>query len=177
MNEGIPRPLLTLTAIVVLGAVSVGIKDYFQKPKEAQPTASAVLSVAQSNAASVPKKNSSPKLRRARMSALAANAANTGHSAEDTEKPFISQQSGEANAKALIANDYAPNTVGAHAARDQADAAKDLRTRVGNELKANVVVSAFSRPQCIPLPNAVRRGDVDAPYYENWAQEYSCQIH
>jgi hypothetical protein len=171
MNEGIPRSLLTLTAIVALAAVSVGIKDYFQKMKEAQPTAS----VAPSKAASGPKNASSAKLRRVRMSALAADAANIAHSAEDTEKPFISQQSSEADAKALIVKDHAPNTRGAQAAHDQADAT-DRGTRLGNELKTNVVGSAFSVPRCMPLPNSVMQGDVDAPYYENWAQEYSCQL-
>ena len=175
MNDGIPRPLLALTAIVFLAALYVGVRDYFQKPREAQPTASAVVAVAQSNATSVPKKTRSPRLRRVRMSAMAANAANPAHSAEDTEKPFISQQSSVADAK-QIGSDYAPNSEGVQAAHDKAEAAEDRPVIVGYGLRTSIVVSAFSVPQCIPLPNSVMREDVDAPYYENWAREYSCHL-
>ena len=151
MNEGIPRPLLNSLQL-----------------------SSSLPFMSASRITSKNQRKHSP--RRARMSALAANTDNPAHPAEDTEKPFIGQQSGDADARAISVNDHAPNAIGAQAAPEPAEAAMNQRPRAENELKTNVVGAAFSVPQCIPLPNSVMRGDVDAPYYENWAREYSCQV-
>jgi len=173
MNEGIPRPLLALAGIVVLAAAFIGVKDYFQKPRETQPTASASPLVAQSNPTTVAKKAGSTKLRRARISS-AGNAANTpGFAADNTENSSTSEESGEAGSE--TSNDYAQRTL-AQAARDGADAAMEGQTRQGGEIDARMVRLLFSPPKCVPLPNLVISGDVDAPYYENWAREYSCRL-
>lgn len=170
MNEGIPRPLLVLAGIVVLAAVFVGVKDYFQKPRETQPTASASPSVTPSNTTTVAKKAGSTKLRRVRISSTG-NAANTSDSAaDDIEGRSSSKESGEAGSE--TSDDYAQSTV-AQAARDGAEAAME---RQGDEINAKIVRLLFSPPKCVPLPNLVINGDVDAPYYENWAREYSCRL-
>ena len=178
MNEGIPRPLLALAAIVVLAAISLGIKDHFHPSKEAQAMASANPSVAASSAAAVPKKIDSAKLRRVRVSGLRANPPDTAQSATDgIERQSVSVNYTKADAEAFIVNNHAWNTVGlAHAAHYQADATMDSRTRLGKELNAKIVKASLSAPQCVPLPNSVMHGDVDAHYYENWAREYSCQL-
>ena len=177
MNEGIPRPLLALAAIVVLAAISLGIKDHFQPSKEAQDMASANPSAA-SSAAAVPKKIDSAKLRRVRISGLRANPPATAQSATDgIERQSVSVNYTKADAEAFIVNNHAWNTVGlVHAAHDQADATTDSRTRLGKELNAKIVKASLSAPKCVPLPNSVMHGDVDAHYYENWAREYSCQL-
>lgn len=177
MKEGIPRPVLALAAIVALVVVSIAIKDYFQKPKEAQSVASTSPSDAQSNAKAAAKKINSTKHRRVRTSALAENSVNTAYpAADDIEKPAIDRQSVGADNAGSTLNQYAENAAADQASHADTDAAVEGHTRPGDVVKAKLVKFVFSAPKCVPLPNLVMRQDVDAPYYENWAREYSCQL-
>ena len=148
-----PRPLIALTAVVVVMAIFVGIKDYVQGD-QAKPLASTPTAV-QSNALSLPRKTTSAKTKPTRISAAELNVPTT------------------ATAKTTVENDNAPKTLGAQAAHDEVEPAMDRNNRVRNELDSNI---ALSPPDCLPLPNGTKLEDVDAPYYKNWAKEYSCQF-
>jgi len=172
MTETMPRSLLALTGIVALIAISVGIKDYVQQPKQAKPpTNMSTPTAVQSNAE--PKKTTSAKTRHSRMSAREANAHAPAQTAADNmEKPLTSEEFADSGA-AIVVIGNAPNTVGAP---DKGEAALDRNNRVSNELNTRISRSAVSAPQCLPLPNLIKSGDVDASYYRNWAREYLCGI-
>src|SRR5215471_7359409 len=106
------RLLVALTGIVVALAIYVGINDYLKPQKQAKPPASTgTLTVNDSHAISVPKRITSAKTRRVRMSGTEANAPATAQTgADDTEKPLISEEFAKAGAtgKGVIA--HAPNT-------------------------------------------------------------------
>jgi hypothetical protein len=53
------------------------------------------------------------------------------------------------------------------ASHDELEAAIDRNHRTHNELETTTA--------CLPLPNLTKLGDVDAPYYLNWAREYCGQ--
>jgi hypothetical protein len=161
MTEGMPRSLLALAAIVALVTISVGIRDYLQE-KQAKPPATATI--VQSNPITVPKKTTSAKARGARMSATEANVpATTQAAADDMEKPS--------------AKDNPANAVITQVSHGGGEA-EDQTNRARNELDTKIAAPALSAsvPHCLPLPNATNPRDVDAPYYKNWAKEYSCGI-
>lgn len=172
MNEGIPRPLLVLTVIIVLAAIFLGIKDHFQKPPYRPPGADPVS--AKPNITAPIKQTNSTK---ARISRLAKNSSTIAYpTTNDIEQQRISGTYSDADAKALMVS-HASNPVGSvQTGRIQANAATDARSRLGDEINTKIVKARLSEPQCIPLPNSVVHGDVDAPYYENWAKEYSCHL-
>lgn len=153
MREGIPRPLLALTAVVVVAAICLGVRDYVQK-KQASPTASTSTAV-QPNAIGLPKKATSAKTRRVRISATEAN--------------MLATESAK--------NDIAPDTVSAEGVHGEAEVTTERNNRVGDERDKKdkkIARPASSTPRCLPLPNLTKLTDADALYYENWAREYEC---
>jgi len=158
MPETLSRPLVALTVIVTVVAISLGIKDYVEQHKKAEPSAStSTPTEVRSNARTRSRKTTSAKAMRARTSATEASApAAAQGAADDMEKALISQESAKPGAKATVVMDNGQNTVGAQAAHDD-----------GNELDTITACGAQSL-----LPNLTKPGDVDAAYYENWAREY-----
>ena len=145
MPETLSRPLVALTVIVTIVAISLGIKDYVEQHKKAEPSASTnTPTEVRSKARTRSRKTTSSKALPARMSAIEANAPATAQrAADDIEKALISEQS---------------------------QAAHDVRKgRVRNELDTSAVPASSA---CLPLPNLTKPGDVDTAYYENWAREY-----
>jgi hypothetical protein len=163
MREGVPRFLLALTAIVAIGIICLVIKDHVQE-KEDQPPAGTNSATAQSNA-STPRKKISAEIKRTRM--FATNAGATAQAGGDEmEKPLISDEFGNAGAKAKLAN---AKRVSAQAGQGE-EAAMDQN----NEVDSKIARPALPPRRCLPLPNMTNLTDVDAPYYNNWAREYSC---
>lgn len=161
MMETIPRPLLVLTAIIVLVAVSVGVKDYM-RGKEATPEAH-TSDAFQSDGTSIPKSTNPAKTKQARMSVTKTNIRQAEQedqlNADGTGKPIVSKEFLKKSASTVQ-----PITA-------QLDG-PDLNTR--NEHDKKPAKPTFSVPDCVPLPNGTAAADADAPYYENWAAEYSC---
>jgi len=151
MPETLPRPLVALTVIVTIAAVSLGIKDYVEQHSKAEPPASRnTPTEVHSKARTRSRKTTSPRVLPARMSAIEANAPATAQRAADyIEKRLISEQS--------------------QAAHDEVEAPMDRNGRVRNELDTSAVPASSA---CLPLPNLTKSGDVDTAYYENWAREY-----
>ena len=172
-----PRLLLALAVIVAIGAVSLGIRDYVRKKKEAEPpTSTSTPTGVHSNALTVPTKTTAANTRRSRMSATEADTSATALPvADDMEKPLSSEEFAKAGGKAINAIDNAPNNVRARAAHDELAAAMGRKNRVCDELNT-ITASETARPvvalQSLPLPNLTKPGDVDAAYYQNWAREY-----
>lgn len=153
MRDGIPRPLLALTVVVVAVAVYIGVRDY-QEEKHPKPAASAATAV-QPKAKSLPKKITSAKTIRVRISAKQANVPAT------------------AEAKTAVVNDDG-NPVSAGAAHDAVEVAMNRNEPAHNEFATETAQPILSEPQCVPLPNITKLRDADAPYYINWAKEYGC---
>jgi type IV secretory pathway VirB10-like protein len=152
MPETLPRPLVALTIIVTIVAISLGIKDYVERQKKAEPPAStSTPTETHSNARTRPRKTTSANAIPARMSATEANAPATAEgAADDIERPVISDQSQAAH-------------------DEEVEAPMDRNGRVRNELDTTAVPASSA---CLPLPNLTKPGDVDTAYYENWAREY-----
>ena len=167
MPDPLPRWLLALAGIVALVAICVGIKDYVQR-KDADSQASALTS-AVVNPAPVArhKKTTSAKTKQTRGPANELSSrSDTSLAANGTEKPLVS-----AEFATLSGNEASLLGSGPEAASDQAEAAAmDEDYRVRNHSAVFPGSSA-----CLPLPNLTQPGDVDAPYYENWAKEYCGQ--
>jgi len=141
------RLVLVMAGTVAVVAIAVGIKDYVQQKHQ---TSTSTPTVVPSNTRTVQRKSTSAKTGRTRMSATQANAQAPAYK---VEKPLLSKAFGNADAKA-------------QAAHDAAGAAMDRNNRVGSEFDTITT--------CVPLPNLTKPGDIDAPYYENWAREYGC---
>ena len=160
MMETIPRPLLVLTAIIMLVALSVGVKDYV-RGKEATPEAH--TSALQSDGTSIRQSANSAKTKQARMSVTKTNVRQAEQenqlNADSTGKPIVSKEFLKKSASTVQ-----PITA-------QLDG-PDLNSR--NEHDKKTAKPTFSVPDCVPLPNGTTAADADAPYYENWAAEYSC---
>ena len=172
MNEGLPRSLLALTLLVAAVAFFFGIKDYFQQknPKPVTSTPDVVVP----KTVDVQKKSTSLKTRRARGSATEADDPAAAQAAGDeTVKPLIAMRSANSGAKAIVANNNALNAVkGSH--DDQETAMGRSNDGVRNDKDSEIFAPTLSTPKCVPLPNVTAPADVDAPYYQNWAREYSC---
>src|SRR5579864_6136492 len=112
MPETLSRPLVALTVIVTIVAISLGIKDYVEQHKKAEPSASTnTPTEVRSKARTRSRKTTSSKALPARMSAIEANAPATAQRAADhIEKALISEQS--------------------QAAHDEAEAPMDRKGRV-----------------------------------------------
>jgi hypothetical protein len=178
MNEGLPRLLLALTLLVAAIVFFFGIKDYFQQKNPKPVTSPSTPDVVVPNTVDVQKKTTSLKTRRARISATEADAhGGTQAAADDTVKPLIRKDSANSGAKEIVANNSALNPVTA-AHDDQETAMGSNNNGVRGELQpmkaSKGSLPDLSAPKCVPLPNVTSPADVDAPYYQNWAREYSC---
>jgi hypothetical protein len=165
MPDPLPRWVIALTLIVAVVAISLGIKDYFEHKKAAPPESTET--VADSNAVKRPKKTTSAKTRRAHLSATAVSVRGTEQAGADgMQKALAADESAEANRNTLLMMAASgSNTLGDPATND-ADAT------VGGNFRARNQLDASFTPGCLPLPNLTKPGDVDAPYYENWARAY-----
>jgi hypothetical protein len=166
MTEGIPRYVIALAALVALVVISISVKDYIED-KNAKPSAStSVPATAAPDAATVTKKKtSSGKPRRALETRTSTTKASGSVKAQTTAS----------NMEKLPANANPPNAGISQAAEREAEA-EDSNNRVRHELNTKIARPPLSAPQCVPLPNVTNSRDVDAPYYQNWAREYSCLI-
>ena len=163
MTEAIPRSLLVLTAIVMIVAISVGVRDYLQEKRAKPPQETSSLTSGNSNIPAPDKKSASAKktlvtVRRARMSAAADELSKTATNSVASAKP--------------AANDEPLNTVLVQAAQRQQETFNGSSS-APNQAGSNIRPALFVIT-CVPLPNLIQPGDVDAPYYQNWAREYSC---
>jgi hypothetical protein len=166
MPDPLPRWVVALTLIVAVFAISLGIKDYVEHKKAAPPESAPT--VADASAVNHPKKTTSSKARRAQLSATTANARGTAQGGADgMGKALIADESAQANRNTLLMMGAGgPNTLRDQATKDEADATVDGNFRALNQLDATATSG------CLPLPNLTKPGDVDAPYYENWARTY-----
>lgn len=80
----------------------------------------------------------------------------------------MSREFGSDGTNALLIVDK-PNTLRAQSVADEGDLTSDRNDRGRDPLGA---ISLSLSSSCLPLPNLTKPGDVDAPYYENWAREY-----
>ena len=162
MSDPLPRWLLALTAIIAIVAICIGVKDYVQK-KATPPTSAA--SVVDSTPTTRSKKATSKRTgQRARSSN--ARAAATQLAADKTEKPLACEELANTSANAVFAAGSEANTVAAQTAQDDDAAAPGGSAPTRNQL------DSFAMHGCLPLPNQTKPGDVDAPYYWNWARTY-----
>jgi hypothetical protein len=169
MRESVPRFALVLAGIVAIAALSLGIKDYFEGKNTNDPT-SATPTLVRSDITGRQTKPSSPKTRQQRMSATEANASAPSWSDTDNlEKPLIAQEFAKSESRAIVMMDHGSNGEKDQAADHGLEAAPDDVNRVGNERSTIPNPRSLS---CLPLPNGTEIGDVDAPYYDNWAGEY-----
>ena len=170
MLDPFPRWLLALTAIVAIAAISVGIKDHLQQKNATSETSIFTPNDVSPKAARGHKKATSAKIRRLPTSAIEKSASATALIAgDDLTTGFVSKEFARtgANPTIVIGNDT--RTVAAQAALDEAELAGDPDNRSHEELPSLALPGSSA---CLPLPNLTKPGDVDAPYYENWAREY-----
>lgn len=169
MRESVPRFALVLAGIVALAALCLGIKDYFEQGKTDDPT-SATPTLSRSDTTTRQKKTTSAKTRQQRMSTTEANAPVPSWSDTDyLEKPIIGQEFAKSESRAIVIMDHGSNGEKDQGTHRGLEAATDEVKRVGYE--RNTIPNPAS-PSCLPLPNGTELGDVDAPYYDNWAGEY-----
>jgi hypothetical protein len=175
MPEGLPRIVVVLTAIVAFFAIFLGVKDYFQPRTETKTSASTTAATAaQPDAKDAHKKNALAGTRRKRSSGKDVKPVAADQAGEDESESLLAPT--VANSTLLVVKDNALHAApgagnGEQAAMNADDGVqKKLNPKVGKP--TTIAVS----PECLPLPNMTGPGDVDAPYYRNWAREYSCQL-
>lgn len=165
MPDPLPRWLLVLTGIIALVAICVGIKDYVEQ-KNATAAATTPV-VADANATTRRNKATSAKAIRARLSVNASPTAQVA--AYNMDSTLMSEEFANTRTNGIFEPGNGLNTLIGQAARDELEAATDPDNRVRNELHSFAAPGASG---CLPLPNLTKPGDVDAPYYENWARTY-----
>jgi hypothetical protein len=143
------RLVVVMAGIVAVVAIAIGIKDYVQQK---HPTSTSTPTIVPSKTKSVQRKNTSAKTSGRSPMSMEGSA----HApADKVQKPLLTKTFGNADAKA-------------QAAHDAAGAAMDRNNRQNREFDTSTT--------CVPLPNLTKSGDIDAPYYENWAREYGCLL-
>lgn len=159
MPENLPRPLIILAGIIAILVVIFGVRDYFQK-RDNQASASVSTPTVTSPAVNAEhKKAGSSKSRQRREATSDANARAATHGEEPAKRTAMTSEI-FANADEKEINDL-QETAG-------------TRT-TGKKVKSGLQqINLASERQCLPLPNLVQHGDVDANWYENWAREYKC---
>jgi hypothetical protein len=165
MPDPLPRWLLVLTGIIALVAICVGIKDYVER-KNATAAATTPIA-ADSNATLRHNKAASAKARRARLSANASATAQVA--ANNMDSTLMSEEFANTRTNGIFEPGNGLNALIGQAAHDELEVATDPDNRVRSELHSLAVPGASG---CMPLPNLTKPGDVDAPYYANWAREY-----
>jgi len=169
MRESVPRFVLVLTGIVAIAALCLGIKDHFEQEKNSNDPASGTPTLVRSDATTKQKKIPSAKTRQQRLSAAEGTApAESQGLTNDLEKSLIRQESAKSEAKPIVAMDHGSNGAKVKGAQRELEAT-DETNRLGHERNTN---PNSALPTCLPLPNGTELGDVDAPYYGNWAGEY-----
>ena len=161
MPESLPRWLLGVTAIIAVVALTVGIRDYLRPSKDEKPAATASTPTVIDSAKTSRKKSSPAKTRRARNSAAegtspAKTQTADRQTADEMEKLLVYGDPPKANDKMTGGTD--PDSPSNTVSRRQIEAAMH-RNRV-------------SCDEIDKLANLTKPGEVDAPYYENWAREY-----
>ena len=175
MPEGLPRIVLVLTAIVALVAIFLGVKDYVQPRRETRTSASTTATtVTQPAIKDAHKKNALAGTRRKRTSGSDVTPTAADQAAEDESGSLLAPT--PANSTLLVVKDNALHA--APAAGDGEQAAMEADGSVQKKVNPKIAKPAriAVSPECLPLPNMTGPGDVDAPYYRNWAREYSCQL-
>src|SRR5215469_4425566 len=163
----VTRPVVVLAAVVAIVAIALGVKDYVERD-ENSPAGPDTPTVEQMRAITHPKKGSSGKTDRTRMSATDRTAAaQAAAAANEIEKPLFSGQSSDARSTRALVIENRPNPLTAQAGRDEQEAADR-----GNGAPNPRDAAKPGSPTCLPLPNGTQPEDVDAPYYFGWATEY-----
>jgi hypothetical protein len=167
MPETLPRPLIALTVIVAALAIYTGVKDHYDQKRQAVSAANTVSATDASAAQKLPAKKK--HLRKAaearRRSAPAGDSGATQNPGADIAQQLVHDQFAQASAHAKlgVGNDQ---DAGANAESEKAGEIRNRKQQGSREFDASL------SPECLPLPNMTKPGDVDAPYYENWAKEY-----
>ena len=170
MPDSMPRVALAFAGIVAILAISLGIWDYVQQHKQANPSAA----VSTTNVATAKSKNksnrktskrTSAKMTRERLSPTPANV--SADAAQDSEQQLRNREFAE-TATTMLLKDVDPNASRLEGSKDVIESS-NRNNRLRKEL--DVLVRAGSSA-CLPLPNGTGIGYVDAPYYDNWAGEY-----
>jgi len=159
------RPVVALTTVVAIVAIALGVKDYVEQQKANAVAGQDAPSVTHAKAVTRPKKATSARTERSRMSAAEETSAAAGETAEG-KSLILSEESGDAGANRAIVMGYKPNTL-TQAARREREAATDQDQGAPEERGTRVKPAT-----CMPLPNGTQPGDIDAPYYFGWATEY-----
>ena len=184
MPENLPRTLLVITIIVAVAAVFLGVRDYFGRKRDVTPAATAPASTAvdSNSVAAQKKKTTSARTRRARVSSSKTDAgSNAATAACGPGRGLTNEEVAKADANAIVANDDSSKTALPRAAHQNpgrtvlAQRPSDsARKAASPEVSDDEVEGILSHTDCVPLPNLTQPGDVDAPYYQNWAREYGC---
>jgi hypothetical protein len=182
MPENLPRALLAITLLVAVVAIVLGVRDYVGRKKDNSSAATTPASTAvDSNSAITHKKSASGKTRRGRLAASSGNGSSAGPS--NMEKRLANDKTATSSANAIPANTNSPEYATTGVSKDSAggnalpQAAYDgARKNASPEARysEDEIVKILSNAECVPLPNLTQPGDVDAPYYQNWAREYGC---
>lgn len=170
MPESLPRPLLVLTAIVAAVALFIGVRDYLDQKKEAKlPTTTPTVEQENVKAHSNNKKTASAKGRRAHISSSEINRAErAANSPDQLRKQMARDEVFNADENAVIVLDTRLSASQAQSGRGRSGSGQN-RDRQGQGDFETVFAPGSA---CMPLPNLTKPGDVDAPYYQNWAREY-----
>lgn len=174
MPETLPRPLIALTVIVAAIAIYTGVKDHYDQKKQA--AAATTISEADASAKhdGSTKKIHSRKTkgsRRAEAVAVASGAtkksgADAPASGNDIAHQLVRDEYAQASALAKAGTGSEQDAAETDGQQEQAGGMQDRKRKGSREFDASL------SPECLPLPNMTKPGDVDAPYYENWAKEY-----
>ena len=151
------RLILALLGILAVVVITVAIKDYVVQRRDVTATVSTTPPVAPSSDAE--KRNASSKKRRARANTAGSNAAATAQA--DAEG--LKEQGSDEFATATVINN-APNPASTQTPHNETN----TRLRTASDSDGPELFAA----RCVPLPNLTKPGDVDGPYYQNWAKEY-----
>jgi hypothetical protein len=170
MRESVPRLALVLAGLVAIAALSLGIKDYLEPGKKTNDRKPATPTIERSDITTRQKKTTSAKTRPQRISATEANAPAPSQTATDNlERPLIGQEFSKSEARAIVLTGNGRNGEKEQGVHRELEAAMDDGNRVDHE---RGTIQNPRLPSCLPLPNGTELGDVDAPYYDNWAGEY-----
>jgi cytoskeletal protein RodZ len=169
--EKVTRPLVWLILIVAVVAIGLGIRDYVGGRKAANPASTATPTVEPSKGGMRAKRStSSPsKTKAGRSYASEAGLPTEAQAAADgSDTPLVSRDSSQSGTELVAVTDTDLNSPAAGTASDEVDAAGHGHGGIRSDRKpADPALSA-----CLPLPNGVQPGDVDAAYYFGWASEY-----
>jgi hypothetical protein len=146
MPEFVPRFLVVLTGIIAFLALFIGLRDYFEKPKHANPAT--IIG----NSSEVQSNDVHPRKKTVLAKAKQAQRPKSEVLAETT-----------AGMQDLLIRDFV-----------RTDTLDEPQGPLAAQPKPGEFDAALSHTACVPLPNSTKPEDVDAPYYRKWAREYGC---